>query len=78
MSTHLISQNYKRKPIQLYNPHKAPLLDHYRLKVPKIRSVIEYMNFLILFVLYVTALENLQTNHMNWKEVLFIIYALGE
>jgi hypothetical protein len=23
-------QNYKRKPIAIYNPHKAPLLDHYR------------------------------------------------
>lgn len=23
-------QNYKKKPIQMYNPHKAPLLDHYR------------------------------------------------
>ncbi len=24
------TQNYKRKPISMYNPHKAPLLDHYR------------------------------------------------
>lgn len=23
-------QNYKKRPIQMYNPHKAPLLDHYR------------------------------------------------
>lgn len=26
----LIQDNYKKRPIQLYNPHKAPLLDHYR------------------------------------------------
>lgn len=26
----LMRQNYKKKPIQMYNPHKAPLLDHYR------------------------------------------------
>ena len=28
--TVLIKQNYKTRPIQMYNPHKAPLLDHYR------------------------------------------------
>ena len=54
-------QTYKRNPIHFYDPHKAPLLDHYRcvnspnyaskhiltrfgsLKVPAIRSVLEYM-----------------------------------
>lgn len=34
-------QNYKTKPIGLYNPHKAPLLDHYRLRVPRVRAVLE-------------------------------------
>lgn len=50
-------QTYKHKPIHFYDPHKAPLLDHYRyaaclrheleficyrLKVPAIRSVLDY------------------------------------
>lgn len=26
----IIADNYKIKPIQMYNPHRAPLLDHYR------------------------------------------------
>ena len=62
----------------MYNPHKAPLLDHYRLKVPKIRSFIEYTNFLVLFILYVIAIEGLEVDHMNVKEVVFIVYALCE
>jgi hypothetical protein len=27
---YLTDQDYKKRPIQIYNPHKAPLLDHYR------------------------------------------------
>ncbi|EIW66012.1 hypothetical protein TREMEDRAFT_74835 [Tremella mesenterica DSM 1558] len=78
MNTHaLIADNYKRKPIQMYNPHRAPLLDHYRLKVPRIRSILEYVNFLILFITYVIALEGLAEDHLNWREVIFIVYALS-
>ncbi|OCF32424.1 hypothetical protein I316_05850 [Kwoniella heveanensis BCC8398] len=73
----LIADNYKKKPIQMYNPHKAPLLDHYRLKVPRVRSMLEYINFLVLFTLYVIAIEGLETNRLNGREMCFIIYALA-
>lgn len=48
------------------------------LKVPKIRSSIEYTNFVILFILYVLAVEGLEEDHIVWKEGIFIIYALCE
>nr|XP_019010032.1 uncharacterized protein I206_05594 [Kwoniella pini CBS 10737]OCF48813.1 hypothetical protein I206_05594 [Kwoniella pini CBS 10737] len=73
----LIADNYKKKPIQMYNPHKAPLLDHYRLKVPRVRSMLEYINFLILFTLYIVAIEGLQEDKLNGRELAFIIYALA-
>ncbi|OCF56114.1 hypothetical protein L486_06055 [Kwoniella mangroviensis CBS 10435] len=73
----LIADNYKKKPIQMYNPHKAPLLDHYRLKVPRVRSMLEYVNFLVLFTLYVIAIEGLDANRLNGRELAFIIYALA-
>ncbi|WWC63799.1 uncharacterized protein I303_106404 [Kwoniella dejecticola CBS 10117] len=73
----LIADNYKKKPIQMYNPHKAPLLDHYRLKVPRVRSMLEYLNFLILFTLYVVAIEGLQEDKLNGRELAFIVYALA-
>ncbi|KAH9913920.1 uncharacterized protein B0H18DRAFT_887613, partial [Fomitopsis serialis] len=76
-SRSILSDTYKRTPIHFYDPHKAPLLDHYRLKVPAIRSVLEFTNFLILFILFVVALEFNERNRINAAEGIFIIYALG-
>ncbi|KAJ9103807.1 hypothetical protein QFC21_002269 [Naganishia friedmannii] len=47
------------------------------LKVPRIRSILEYFNFAVLFVLYVLAIEGLNTDAVNWRECLFIVYAMG-
>ncbi|KAJ3506535.1 hypothetical protein NLJ89_g6810 [Agrocybe chaxingu] len=41
----ILSDTYKRTPIHFYDPHKAPLLDHYRLKVPSYRAVLEYVKW---------------------------------
>ncbi|KAJ7504347.1 receptor-activated Ca2+-permeable cation channel [Mycena galericulata] len=73
----ILSDTYKRTPIHFYDPHKAPLLDHYRLKVPAIRSVLEYSNFLILFSLFIVAIEMNELNRINVAEAIFMIYALG-
>ncbi|KAI0343039.1 hypothetical protein BDW22DRAFT_1316922, partial [Trametopsis cervina] len=76
-SRSILSDTYKRTPIHFYDPHKAPLLDHYRLKVPAVRSVLEYINFLILFVLFIFALEFNSLDSVNASEGIFMIYALG-
>lgn len=47
------------------------------LKVPKVRAILEYTNFIILFILYVQALEGLNKKKVNARESLFIVYALG-
>ncbi|KAJ7623199.1 receptor-activated Ca2+-permeable cation channel [Roridomyces roridus] len=73
----ILSDTYKRTPIHFYDPHKAPLLDHYRLKVPAIRSVLEYSNFLILFSLFILAIELNDLNRINLAEAAFMLYALG-
>ncbi|KAJ6610203.1 hypothetical protein B0H10DRAFT_2438133 [Mycena sp. CBHHK59/15] len=73
----ILSDTYKRMPIHFYDPHKVPLLDHYRLKVPSIRSVLEYFNFLCLFILFIVAIEMNDLNGINFAEMLFMIYALG-
>ncbi|KAJ7066620.1 receptor-activated Ca2+-permeable cation channel [Mycena amicta] len=73
----ILSDTYKRTPVHFYDPHKAPLLDHYRLKVPAIRSVLEYSNFLILFTLFIFAIEMSELNRINFAEMIFMIYALG-
>ncbi|CAL1715034.1 unnamed protein product [Somion occarium] len=76
-SRSILSDTYKRNPIHFYDPHKAPLLDHYRLKVPAIRSVLEYSNFVILFILFVVALEFNERDRVNVAEAIFMVYALG-
>ncbi|KAF9240653.1 hypothetical protein BU15DRAFT_73884 [Melanogaster broomeanus] len=73
----ILSDRYKRTPIHFYDPHKAPLLDHYRLKVPAIRAVLEYINYLILFVLFIVAIEMNERRIINTPEMLFMVYALG-
>ncbi|KIY62606.1 hypothetical protein CYLTODRAFT_494529 [Cylindrobasidium torrendii FP15055 ss-10] len=73
----ILADTYKRTPIHFYDPHKAPLLDHYRLKVPFIRSALEYTNFIILFILFVLAIEMNDLHHINRYEFLFGVYALG-
>lgn len=47
-----------------------------RLKVPKVRALIEYFNFLVLFILYILAIEGLEESRLNWREGIFIVYAL--
>jgi hypothetical protein len=39
---------------------------------------LEYTNFITLFILYVMALEGSVAGRINWKEGLFIVYAMGE
>lgn len=73
----ILSDTYKRNPIHFYNPHKAPLLDHYRLKVPAVRSVLEYINFLGLFIFFILAIELNELDRLNIWEVIFMIYSLG-
>ncbi|KAI0705213.1 hypothetical protein BC835DRAFT_1314998 [Cytidiella melzeri] len=76
-SRSILSDTYKRTPVHFYDPHKAPLLDHYRLKVPAVRSVLEYLNFVALFILFIIALEFNQIDDINIAEGVFMIYALG-
>jgi hypothetical protein len=67
LNTHaLIQDNYK-----------APFLDHYRLKVPKYRAILEYANFVILFILYCLTIERLDPGYINMYEAVFIVYALA-
>ncbi|UKZ56226.1 hypothetical protein TrVGV298_010059 [Trichoderma virens] len=37
----ILPDHYKHHPVSLYDPRKAPLLDHYRLIVPKWRSLLD-------------------------------------
>ncbi|KAG8997457.1 hypothetical protein FRB90_012495 [Tulasnella sp. 427] len=74
----LLADNYKTRPIATYHdPKGAPFLDHYRLRVPKYRSLIELLNFSILLLLFVLCLSTRNFARMEWAEIAFCVYTFG-
>lgn len=66
---YLIKDQYKRRPIMKYNVRNGPTLDHYRLRVPRIRAALEWLHFFILFVSYLVVLRTMQKHTMNGYEI---------
>ncbi|RVX71625.1 hypothetical protein B0A52_03809 [Exophiala mesophila] len=76
----IIPDKWKRRPISLYDPRRAPILNQYRLIVPRTRNLIEVCQFIILLILYVavmTGRESRMTTHFSAVEAIFDIYAIG-
>lgn len=73
----IIPDHYKNKPISLYNPNDAPLLNQYRLAVPRIRNIMDIVQFMLLLVLYVLVMSNRDDVTFTWYEMMFCIYAFG-
>jgi hypothetical protein len=76
----IIPDHWKYKPISLYDPRRAPLLNQYRLIVPRTRNAIEVGQFVILLFLYIMVMSNREkqrrTDYSTW-ELLFDIYGCG-
>ncbi|KAL5121074.1 hypothetical protein ACEQ8H_000925 [Pleosporales sp. CAS-2024a] len=73
----IIPDHYKHKPISLYDPRKAPLLNQYRLMVPRTRNVIEVVQFLILLALYCWMMTTRRDHHLTMGETAFLLYGSG-
>lgn len=73
----IIPDHYKHKPISLYDPRKAPLLNQYRLIVPRTRNILEIVQFIILLGLYCLCMMNRSNTSMTTSEAWFLVYALG-
>jgi hypothetical protein len=76
----ILPDRWKYKPISLYDPRRAPLLNQYRLIVPRTRNAIEIGQFIILLFLYVMVMSNQEkkrrTDYSIW-ELVFDIYGSG-
>jgi hypothetical protein len=58
-STHaLVQDNYKSREIEFYDHRNAPFLNHYRLRVPKYRSIVDSANVVALLILFVLCLAS--------------------
>ncbi|KAF2086252.1 hypothetical protein K490DRAFT_18055, partial [Saccharata proteae CBS 121410] len=73
----IIPDHYKFKPVSLYDPRKAPILNHYRLIVPRTRNVVDICQFVLLLLLYAITMTNRDHTQWTWEETIFSIYAAG-
>jgi hypothetical protein len=73
----IIPDHYKHKPISLYDPRKAPLLNQYRLMVPRTRNIIEVIQFIILLALYCWCMTKREDHLLTTPELLFMLYGAG-
>lgn len=76
----ILPDYWKRRPISLYDPRRGPLLNQYRMVVPRMRNLIEIGQYLVLLVLYLIVMEGRQTRAtIGYKplEILFDLYAWG-
>ncbi|KAJ9114907.1 hypothetical protein QFC20_001280 [Naganishia adeliensis] len=67
----------KNVAVYVYDPRAAGWLDQGRLRIPKYRSIIEFINFSVLTALFVLAITHKIHSRINGFELAFIIYALG-
>ncbi|KAI4090461.1 MAG: hypothetical protein LQ344_004767 [Seirophora lacunosa] len=73
----ILPDNYKHKHISLYHPSKAPLLNQYRLIIPRIRNILDIGQFIVLLTLYLLVMKHHKHSHVTPVEVTFCVYACG-
>ncbi|KAI5466264.1 kinase-like domain-containing protein [Mariannaea sp. PMI_226] len=73
----IIPDHYKLKPIAIYDPRDSPLLNQYRLIVPRTRNILESLQFAILLALYFSVMAYRSKEHWGPLEILFDIFAFG-
>ncbi|CAN8098641.1 unnamed protein product [Discula destructiva] len=73
----IIPDRYKQKPISLYNPREASLLNQYRLIVPRTRNILEIIQFCTLLLLYVLFMSERDPTRVSILEIAFSVFAFG-
>lgn len=73
----IIPDRYKQKPISLYDPRAASLLNQYRLIVPRTRNIMEIVQFVILLFFYVLFMMERDPTRLSIYETCFSVYAFG-
>lgn len=79
----ILPDHYKNRGISLYDPRRAPILNQYRLIVPRWHDVVELSQFIILLILYTLMMTShasiIGPKHLRFTgyELVFIAYAIG-
>lgn len=73
----IIPDRYKKLPISLYDPRSAPILNQYRLIVPRTRNLLEIMQFAILLCVYLVFMAERDPTRFSLAEFAFVVIAFG-
>jgi len=73
----IIPDRYKKKPISLYDPREASLLNQYRLIVPRTRNFLELVQFATLLGTYLFFMTERDASRISISELVFAVYAFG-
>ncbi|KAJ7637601.1 receptor-activated Ca2+-permeable cation channel [Mycena polygramma] len=69
----MLADNYKPRAISIYDCRDAPILDHYRLRVPRYGAILEFLNFACLLVTFVLCLSNQDPAKLTLWEASFTL-----
>lgn len=73
----IIPDHYKHRSICTYNPRRAPLLNQYRLNVPRTRNFLEVSQFVVLLGLFILVMQSRRPLHFSNPEIIFCVYTFG-
>ncbi|KAG6039136.1 hypothetical protein E4U41_003152 [Claviceps citrina] len=78
----MLPDHYKHRPIRLYDPRESRLLNHRRPIVPRVRALIDTVQFVVLVLLYAATMVVARHHHRpggggsRW-EAAFAVYTAG-
>ncbi|KAG2157982.1 uncharacterized protein EDB93DRAFT_1122521 [Suillus bovinus] len=73
----MVPDNYKQRAIMVYNPRTAPMLDHYRLKVPRYSAILHFVNIAVLLVVFFACIWTQDVSHVTLWESVFLVFAIA-
>ncbi|THU86429.1 hypothetical protein K435DRAFT_829719 [Dendrothele bispora CBS 962.96] len=73
----ILADNYKHRGIQIYDWRSAPFLDHYRLRVPRYKNALTFLNFALLLVTFALCLSYQNVEKVTVWEVVFCVFAFA-
>ncbi|KAG2035862.1 hypothetical protein BDR03DRAFT_1092852 [Suillus americanus] len=73
----MVPDNYKQRAIMLYDPRTAPMLDHYRLRVPRYSAILHFINIAVLLVVFLACIWTQDVSHVTLWESVFLVFAIA-
>lgn len=73
----MVPDNYKQRAIMLYDPRTAPMLDHYRLRVPRYSAILHFVNIAVLLVVFLACIWTQDVSHVTLWESAFLVFAIA-